>query len=94
MTLKRFIGVLAAPIAAAALLSTSPAYANGAPQVTINQLQSGQLIFNGPVQISGTAADPHGVNKIFGTIQDKRTQLFYAGEGKFVKKPTRLPFKF
>lgn len=85
---------LAMPFIAAALFTSSNAMANGAPMVNINNMNSGQLVFKGPVQISGVAADPHGIKRLFGTIQDKRTQLFFTADGKFVKKPTRLPFRF
>lgn len=85
---------MATPVIAAAFLATSTAHANEPPQVVINGLVSGQLVFNGPVQVTGVTADAQGIARIFGTIQDRKTGLFYDPSGKFGKNPVQLPFQF
>jgi hypothetical protein len=94
MKLNFSIRTLATSWVAAAFLAISPAYANDAPQVVVNGINAGKLMFNGPVQFSGVTADANGIARIFGTLQDTRTQLFYTPQGEFVKDPTQLPFQY
>ncbi len=94
MNVRSSITAMTAPLVAAALLTTTSVHANDPPQVAIDNLQSGSLVYNGPVQISGVAADSDGISVIYGTIQSRSNQMFYTTDGKFVSNPAQLPFKF
>ena len=94
MTIKKSVCKLVLPAIAATIFASATAHANDAPQVAINGVKNGNLIFQGPVQVSGVTGDADGISVIYGTIQNANTQLFFSPDGKFVKDPTRLPYQF
>ncbi len=94
MTIKQSARTLALPFVAATIFASTNAQANEAPQVAINGVTNGSLVFQGPVQVSGVTGDADGISVIYGTIQNANTQLFFSPDGRFVKDPTRLPFQF
>ncbi len=82
-----------AAIAAAAILATSPAFANSPPQVAVAGAGA-QMVIGNPVNFSGIAKDPQGIKQIYGSIQYQSNKKYLAPNGKLSSDPERLKFKF
>ncbi len=82
-----------AAVAVAAVLATSPAFANSPPEVAVQGAEAGTMTLGNPVRFQGVARDPQGITQIYGTIQNKKGQ-FITQAGGLSKDPSRLQFKF
>lgn len=96
MSVSTLMRKYAAPLIATALLSlmaSSSAMADP-PRVTINGTGAGEMQLNNPLRFEGLAQDSRGIQTIYGTIQDTRTQKYVTQKGRRSDEPEQIKFKF
>lgn len=93
-TLPLIAAASSTTLLAATLLTTSPVFANDAPEVTVDGAGRGQVQLNNPLRFEGTAKDSDGIKNIFGTIQNAQTGKFISQRGKTTNKAENIKFNF